>query len=440
MIENLYKIFQQHPQITTDSRKILRGCLFFALKGETFDGNAYAEKALADGAAYAIIDNPNFKKNDLYILVEDVLKTLQQLATHHRRQFDFPVIGIAGSNGKTTTKELLAAVMSAQYNALFTKGNLNNHIGVPLTLLELNKDHQVAIIEMGANHQEELWELCEIAEPTHGLITNIGKEHLEGFGGLEGVKKGESEIYQWLAAHNGTVFVNTDEPFLEELLPKQGLHLVPYMRHHMPSLENKPYEITLESAEPYLKVGFLNLKGEMLHAQSHLIGDYNFGNISTAIAIGKYFKVPNSKIKLAIENYKPSMNRSQVLTLKNGATVILDAYNANPTSMQHALRSLAQMPQKNKIAIIGDMFELGAYSEAEHRETLEMAQVLNFKELVTVGSQFFAVNTPHKGKEEVIKFEKTVDAKAWFQKKRFGKATCILIKASRSMSLETLLA
>jgi UDP-N-acetylmuramoyl-tripeptide--D-alanyl-D-alanine ligase len=434
MIENLYKIFQQHPHIVTDSRRITAGCLFFALKGETFDGNAFAEKAIIDGAAYAIIDNADFKKTEQYILVEDVLRTLQQLATHHRRQFDFPVIGIAGSNGKTTTKELVSAVMSKQYNAHFTKGNLNNHIGVPLTLLELHEDHEVAIVEMGANHQEELWELCEIAEPTHGLITNIGKEHLEGFGGLEGVKKGESEIYHWLSKHNGTVFVNDDEEFLQELLPKHGLHIVNYQRHHAPSLENMPYEITLESAEPYLKVGFLNVKGEMLHAQSHLIGEYNFGNLSTAIAIGKYFKVPSSKIKEAIENYTPSMNRSQVLTLKNGTTIILDAYNANPTSMQHALRSLAKMPQKNKIAIIGDMFELGEYSENEHQETLDIAKSLKFKELVTVGKQFFEVNT-----EGGLKFEKTEEAKDWFQKKRFGKATCILIKASRSMRLETLL-
>jgi UDP-N-acetylmuramoyl-tripeptide--D-alanyl-D-alanine ligase len=435
MIDSLYKIFQQYPQITTDSRRITEGCLFFALKGETFDGNAFAEKALADGAAYAIIDNPDFKKNDRFILVKDVLKTLQQLATHHRRQFDFPVIGIAGSNGKTTTKELVSAVMSKQYKAHFTKGNLNNHIGVPLTLLELNENHEVAIVEMGANHQEELWELCEIAEPTHGLITNIGKEHLEGFGGFEGVKKGESEIYHWLVKHNGTVFVNDDEEFLHELLPKDGIRVVNYhQQHQQPSLEHPAYEITLESAAPYLKVGFLNVKGEMLHAQSHLIGDYNFGNLSTAIAIGKYFKVPSSKIKEAIENYKPSMNRSQVMVLKNGATIILDAYNANPTSMQHALRSLAKMPQKNKIAIIGDMFELGEYSENEHHETLEIAKALNFKDLVTVGKLFFSVNT-----EGVLKFEKTEEAKAWFQKKRFGKTTCILIKASRSMRLETLL-
>jgi UDP-N-acetylmuramoyl-tripeptide--D-alanyl-D-alanine ligase len=229
--------------------------------------------------------------------------------------------------------------------------------------------------------------------------------------------------------------VNDDEEFLQELLPKQGLRVVNYQRQHQqPSLEHPAYEITLESAAPYLKVGFLNVKGEMLHAQSHLIGDYNFGNLSTAIAIGKYFKVPSSKIKEAIENYKPSMNRSQVMVLKNGATIILDAYNANPTSMQHALRSLAKMPQKNKIAIIGDMFELGEYSENEHLETLEIAKALNFKDLVTVGKQFFSVNT-----EGVLKFEKTEDAKAWFQKKRFGKTTCILIKASRSMRLETLL-
>lgn len=349
MIDTLYDIFKKHPTITTDSRKITAGCLFFALKGETFDGNAFAAKALENGAAYAIVDDSQLPQNEHFIVVNDVLKTLQQLATHHRRQFDFPVIGIAGSNGKTTTKELVSAVMSTQYNTHFTKGNLNNHIGVPLTLLELHEDHEVAIIEMGANHQKELYELCEIAEPTHGLITNIGKEHLEGFGGLEGVKKGESEIYQWLAAHKGTIFINDDEDFLQELLPTEGVRVINYQHSENPSLTNPTYEIVLKSANPYLEVGFLNSKNEMIWAQSHLVGEFNFGNLSTSIAIGKYFKVPTQKIKAGIESYKPSMNRSQILTLKSGATVILDAYNANPTSMQHALTSLSKMAQKIKL-------------------------------------------------------------------------------------------
>jgi UDP-N-acetylmuramoyl-tripeptide--D-alanyl-D-alanine ligase len=433
MMDTLYDIFKKHSTIVTDSRKISEGCLFFALKGETFDGNTFAAQALEKGAAYAIVDDAQLPQNEHFIQVKDVLKTLQQLATHHRRQFDFPVIGIAGSNGKTTTKELVSAVMSSQYKAHFTKGNLNNHIGVPLTLLELNEDHEVAIIEMGANHQKELYELCEIAEPTHGLITNIGKEHLEGFGGLEGVKKGESEIYHWLAAHKGTIFINDDEEFLQELLPTEGMRCINYHRSETPSLSNPAYENVLKSANPYLEVGFLNSKAEMVYAQSHLVGDYNFGNLSTAIAIGKYFKVPTQKIKAGIEGYKPSMNRSQVLTLKSGATVILDAYNANPTSMQHALVSLSKMGHKHKIAIIGDMFELGEYSESEHKETLAFAKSLKFKELITVGKHFFDVNT------EGVRFETTEEAKQWFKTKRFGKATCLLIKASRGMRLESLL-
>ncbi len=433
MIDALYTIFKKHPVVTTDSRKITKGCLFFALKGETFDGNAFAAQAIENGAIFAIVDDPELPHNESFIRVGDVLRTLQQLATRHRRQFDFPVIGIAGSNGKTTTKELVSAVMSTQYNTHFTKGNLNNHIGVPLTLLELNEDHEVAIIEMGANHQKELHELCDIAEPTHGLITNIGKEHLEGFGGLEGVKKGEAEIYHWLAAHKGTIFINDDEDFLQELLPTEGGRVINYALSHSPSLSNPTYENVLKSANPYLEVGFLNSKEEMVYAQSNLIGDYNFGNISTAIAIGKYFKVPTLKIKAGIEGYKPSMNRSQVLTLASGATVILDAYNANPTSMQHALMSLSKMPQKNKIAIIGDMFELGEYSESEHSETLQFAKSLNFKELITVGKHFSGVNT------EGVTFHTTAEAKEWFNTKKFGKSSCLLIKASRGMRLETLL-
>jgi UDP-N-acetylmuramoyl-tripeptide--D-alanyl-D-alanine ligase len=453
-IETLYGIFQKHPVVTTDSRRITEGCIFFALKGDAFDGNAFAEASLAAGADYAVIDKAAFKKDDRYILVDDVLTTLQKLATHHRQQFDFPIIGIAGSNGKTTTKELVAATLSSHYNTLSTAGNLNNHIGVPLTLLQLAENHQVAVIEMGANHPNELHELCEIAQPTHGLITNIGKEHLEGFGGLEGVKQAESEIYRWLAQHNGTIFINDDEEFLHELLPTvrkdsfvhrtplegEGVRVINYHHADKPSLENFEYEIALLAADPFLKVGFLNSKNELLHAKTKLVGSYNFGNIATAIAVGKYFKVPTHKVKIALENYVPSMNRSQVVILESGATLIKDAYNANPTSMQAALRSLTQMPQQRKIAIIGDMFELGEYSEAEHFETLQFAKSLNFSTLVTIGKEFGkAVSLLETQNTEGVHFDTTAAAREWFQEQKFDADTCLLIKASRSMKLETIL-
>ena len=432
MIETLYKIFQEYQTVTTDTRQITEGCIFFALKGDTFDGNVFAEKALELGAKCAVIDNISFKKDDRYFLVDDVLTTLQDLARHHRRQFDFPIIAITGSNGKTTTKELMAVVMSTQYNTHFTKGNLNNHIGVPLTLLQLNAEHEVAIIEMGANHQGEINLLCKITEPTHGLITNMGKAHLEGFGGFEGVKKGKSEMYRWLAMHQGTIFLNQDEPYLMECLPQGALRVINYCRSHAPCMTTPQYEITLEASEGFLKVGFLNSKGEMVYATTNLIGEYNFANISTAVVVGKYFKVPTSKIKGALENYVPSMNRSQLMEYK-GATLIMDAYNANPSSMKQALLNLSKMPQAYKIAIIGDMRELGEESVREHISILELANCLNFNELVTVGNEFGRINT------EGVHFNETENAKAWFQNKKFEKETCILIKGSRGMKLETLL-
>ena len=437
MIEQLYKIFQEYQTVTTDTRQITEGCIFFALKGDNFDGNVFAEKALELGAICAVIDNISFKNDDRYFLVDDVLTALQDLARHHRRQFDFPIIAITGSNGKTTTKELMAAVMSNQYNTHFTKGNLNNHIGVPLTLLQLNAEHEVAIIEMGANHQGEIDLLCKITEPTHGLITNMGKAHLEGFGGIEGVKKGKSEMYRWLATHHGTIFLNEDEPYLLECLPQSASRIITYCRSHEPSLTTPQYEITLEASEGFLRVGFLNSKGEMVYATTNLIGEYNFANISTAVAVGKYFKVPTSKIKNALENYVPSMNRSQLVDYK-GATLIMDAYNANPSSMKQALLNLAKMPQAYKIAIIGDMRELGDESLREHISILELANSLNFNELVTVGNEFGRVNTPE-GINKELHFNDTEKAMTWFQNKKFENETCILIKGSRGMKLETLL-
>jgi UDP-N-acetylmuramoyl-tripeptide--D-alanyl-D-alanine ligase len=434
MLKSLYKKFQDHPHITTDSRKITEGCIFFALKGESFDGNSFAEKAIEQGAAYAVIDNPVFKKNRQYILVKDVLKTLQKLATYHRRQFEFPLIVIAGSNGKTTTKELVSAVMSTHYNTHFTRGNLNNHIGVPLTLLQLNEEHDVAVIEIGANHQGENHLLCDITEPTHGIVTNMGKDHLEGFGGFEGSKKANAEVYKWLAKHNGTIFINDDEMYLKDWLPTEGGHKIYYRREENPSMQHFEYETALISANPYLEVGFLDEKGGMVKTLSHLVGEYNFANIITAIAIGKYFKVPARKIKEAIENYIPSMNRSQIVQHESGATLLLDAYNANPSSMAAALKTLSQMPQKNKIAIIGDMRELGDESAAEHKYIFEMAKTLNFNELVTVGQEFKMLNT------EGVSFLSSEEARDWFKNQKFDTDTCILFKASRGIGLEKILA
>lgn len=433
-IDEIYKIFKAKPIVTTDSRSITEGCLFFALKGETFDGNLFAQKALEDGAAFAVIDNPDYKQNDRFILVENVLKTLQNLATYHRRQFDIPFIAIAGSNGKTTTKELVAAVMNSQYNTHFTKGNFNNHIGVPFTLLKLTDDHEAAIIEIGANHQGETHDLCVILEPTHGVVTNMGKDHLEGFGGIEGVKMGNSEIYRWLANNRGTVFVNEDEPFLKEWLPKEGLHKIFYQQNTHLSMDDPRYQARLDTAAPLLKVSFLDEKGHILHTDTHIVGDYNFANVMTAIAIGKYFKVPGRKISKSISEYVPSMNRSQLV--KHGeATIILDAYNANPSSLSLALKSLAQMPQKKKIAIMGDMFELGDESDTEHKAVYELAKSLNFNTLITVGHAFAKIANPTEGGV----FESNKEAKEWFEKQDFDADTCILIKGSRGMKLEVLL-
>ena len=442
--EELYKIFQKHPSVTTDTRRITEGSIFFALKGETFDGNTFAEQALELGAAYAVIDNSDFKKNERLLLVKDVLTALQDLARHHRRQFDIPFIAITGSNGKTTTKELVAAVMNTRYNTLFTKGNFNNHIGVPLTLLQVTEDHEAAIIEMGANHQGEIDLLCSIAEPTHGLITNIGKAHLEGFGGIEGVKQGKSEMYRWLAAHNGTAFINEDEAFLSGLAPL-NVRKIGYRQSDNPLKHTPQYEARLDGVDPFLNLSILNEKGNLLPIHTQIVGIYNFNNILTAIAVGKYFKVPAAKIQKAIANFIPEMNRSQVVKYGE-ATLILDAYNANPSSMRQALLNLAAMPQSKKVAIIGDMRELGDESAVEHLEILTLAKSLKFNQLVTVGDDFGRAQTASKGKntEELVPpsreshFSTNLEAKEWFKNQSFNKDTCILIKGSRGMKLEVL--
>ncbi len=431
-ITSIYEHFKQHPNIVTDSRKVTPSCMFFALKGERFNGNDYAAQALAEGAAFAIVDEPQKQADGRIIQVDDVLTTLQQLATHHRRQFNIPVLAITGSNGKTTTKELVSAVLSSHYPTHFTKGNLNNHIGVPLTLLSMPDKTEVAVIEMGANHPCEIDFLCRIAEPTHGLITNVGKAHLEGFGGFEGVKRTKSELYRYLAERNGLVFINRDEPYLTDLAGDNRLKLF-YLQSENPDVSNVPFEVKLVAEEPFVEVAFLDEKGQLVHARSQLIGRYNFNNIMTAVVIGKYFKVPAEKIVASIESYIPSNNRSQLMEVGTN-TFILDAYNANPTSMKSAISSFAKLLGKHKVAILGAMKELGGYCDEEHMAIAELANNSDFSKLVLVGEEF------RKAAESTgaLFFDNTHQLKEWYSSQVFNE-TKFLIKGSRSVGLEQLL-
>ncbi len=431
-IDLIYQNYLQHPNIITDSRKVEPGCLFFALKGERFNGNQFAAKAIADGAALAIVDEAVDLPAGKSIRVDDVLTTLQALATHHRRQFNIPVLAITGSNGKTTTKELVSAVLGSHYPTHFTKGNLNNHIGVPLTILAMPAKTDVAVIEMGANHQGEIDFLCRIAEPTHGLITNVGKAHLEGMGGFEGVKKTKSELYRYLAERNGLVFVNKDEPFLEGLATGNRLQLF-YLKSDQPDVVNVPFEVKLVAEEPFMEVAFLSEKGELVHAKSQLIGRYNFNNIMTAIVIGKYFKVPSKKIIAAIEDYVPSNNRSQLKTIGSN-TFILDAYNANPTSMKSAITAFSKMNTTSKVAILGAMKEMGEYSNEEHLSIAEQAASSGFNQVVLVGEEF----RDAADRVGAAFFENTAQLKAWFDAAKM-EGTHFLIKGSRSIGLEGML-
>ena len=431
-IEQLYAVYQQYAQVTIDSRQAGPGSLFFALHGERFDGNQFAALALEQGAAYAIIDNPAFAAGERCILVPDVLEALQQLARHHRRQFGIPVIGITGSNGKTTTKELISAVLGSHYRLHFTSGNLNNHIGVPLTLLAMPLDAEIAVIEMGANHQGEIDALSRIAEPTHGLITNIGKAHLEGFGGIEGVKKGKSELYRFLAETGGTAFVNSDAAFLEELSAPVAKRVF-YRRSDGVPAAGAAVEVQLLHSEPFVEARFLRRDGSYRELSSRLIGGYNFSNIMTAIALGQYFQVPDDKIAAAIEGYIPSNNRSQLVE-RGGNTFVLDAYNANPTSMREALLAFRAMAGGPKLAIIGEMRELGEDSQAEHEAIAQLAASQGFAALAFVGSGFQYLS----GQEGCLHFPEVESLKAWFEAQGF-QGHLILVKGSRANQLERLL-
>ncbi|MCC7246392.1 MAG: UDP-N-acetylmuramoyl-tripeptide--D-alanyl-D-alanine ligase [Saprospiraceae bacterium] len=435
-VPELYDIYLKHPVVSTDSRLLPENCIFFALRGANFDGHQYVQKALESGAAKAVIDDPSFQFNDRCLLVPDVLKALQDLAQWHRRQFEIPVIGIGGSNGKTTTKELVSAVLSNHYACHFTKGNLNNHIGVPLTLLAMPADTEVAIIEMGTNQPGDVAQLCDIAQPTHGLITNIGKEHLEGFGNLEGVKKAEAELFDYLRRHGGAAFVNLSEKYLKSM--SRGVaHRVHYNEAERPgSGSNGSIDVQLLAEMPFVRVAFTcDENRPPIEVNTRLYGRHNFNNIMTAIALGIYFKVPGDKIKSALENYIPSNNRSQLLQ-RGEATILLDAYNANPSSMRPALQSLAAMPAGRRIAILGDMRELGHESLAEHESLLRFANRLGLDQIVLVGPEFART----KGlKNKALRFNTTAEAKTrWFDLQDFGQSH-ILIKGSRGIGLEKLL-
>ncbi|MFN8295246.1 MAG: UDP-N-acetylmuramoyl-tripeptide--D-alanyl-D-alanine ligase [Chitinophagales bacterium] len=424
-IKELYQLFLKSNGVTTDTRKIGRGQIYFALKGNNFNGNTFASEAVEQGAAYSIIDEHEFNKNEKCILVDDVLNTLQQLANYHLKQVNpKAIIAITGSNGKTTTKELVHAVLATTFNTHYTKGNLNNHIGIPLTLLEMASDTEIAVIEMGANHQKEIESYCKYVEPTHGIITNCGKAHLEGFGGIEGIRKGKGELYDFLKVHNGFVFVNGDDDILLNMLNQRNFsNYISYGN----KLSNK-YSSKILIDNPFLKIQF-----EDVEINSNLFGSYNYSNIMCAIAVGKHFGVQNEEIKDAISTYQPENARSQVIE-KNGYHLILDAYNANPTSMQHALESFAKSSSRQKIVILGDMFELGVDAMKEHQFIASLCEQLHFDKIVLVGNDFSKTQTSN----AVLKFQTTNEAQVWFLQQDFSNSE-ILLKGSRSMKMENII-
>src|SRR6187551_738000 len=424
-IEALYQTYLQYPSIQTDTRKIESGDLFFALKGANFDGNQFAKEAIDKGAAYAIIDDAAFSIAEKTILVQDSLQTLQLLAKHHRLQFTIPFIAITGSNGKTTTKELTHAVLATSFKTYTTEGNLNNHIGVPLTILKIKPDAEFAVIEMGANHLQEIASYCQIATPTHGLITNCGKAHLEGFGSEEGVRKGKGELFDHLRTlTHGFAFVMWDYDYLQKM--SKGISgIIKYGTKDNDHVIGK-----ILPNENFLKVQITQgLDNGIISTQ--LVGEYNLPNVLAAVTVGKFFEVPEDKIVSAIENYTPSNSRSQLIE-KDSNKIILDAYNANPSSMKLAIENFARKNSENKILMLGAMAELGKQSLQEHQEIIDLIKKYSWKEVVLVGGDFLKLSHPF------LSFENSLQAKEWFAKQHFGNSY-ILVKGSRSMQMEKIL-
>ena len=425
-ISFLYELYKQHPQIQTDTRKLELGDLYFALKGPNFNGNVFAISALENGASYAIVDEPIAYSEPIehrIIQVDNVLSTLQALAKHHREQFAIPFIGITGSNGKTTTKELVFTVLASHFKTYTTQGNLNNHIGVPLTILSIGTDAQMAVIEMGANHLKEIGSYCEYAMPNYGLITNCGKAHLEGFGSEEGVKKGKGELYDYLRNNNGRAFVMSDYDYLVSM--SAGLSEVITYGNKTGTIQADP-----RTVNGFLQVNFT--QGAPIDIiQTQLVGEYNLPNILAAVSIGLYFKVPVDKIKRAIENYAPSNSRSQLIKWK-GNDVILDAYNANPSSMHLAIENFAKLNATHKIVCIGGMKELGSTSIAEHQQLIQLLEKNEWEQVVLVGGDF------EHCQHNYTFFANAVEAKHWLKAQAFENRT-ILIKGSRGIQMEQVL-
>lgn len=419
-IKDIHDLFLKCSSVSIDTRKIENNSMFFAIKGERFDANTFTEEALKKGASYVVIDNQDFFIDERTILVKDTLEALQKLSKFHREYLKLPIIALTGSNGKTTTKELINVVLSKRYITKATVGNLNNHIGVPLTLLSFDSKTEIGIVEMGANHQKEIEFLCEIAQPDFGYITNFGKAHLEGFGGVEGVIKGKSEMYQFLSENNKFVFVNLDDAIQTEKTENN-------LRITFSQIDkNASVFINSITANPFVEIDYNGIK-----VKSNLIGLYNANNINAAITIGRYFKVSDEEIKEAIESYVPENNRSQML-VKNSNEIILDAYNANPSSMEVAIKNFLQLDKNNKVAILGDMFELGDESLSEHKSMIALLEKESDVKTYFVGSHFNA----NKIESDFVKFFETFEAFSDFIKEEKLEDKMILIKGSRGMALE----
>ena len=421
-IIDLYDLFIHNPQITTDSRNCPKGSIFFALKGDKFDGNQYAGKALASGCVYAVIDNPDYYIGERTILVDNVLKTLQQLAHHHRKVLGLPIIGITGTNGKTTTKELLAAVLSTKFNLLYTEGNFNNHIGVPLTLLRLTHDHEMAVIEMGASHPGDIKELVDIVHPNYGIITNVGRAHLEGFGSFEGVIRTKGELYDYIRRSKGKIFIKKENEYLQSIA--KGIEQITYGNGDDAFASGQ-----VVSCDPFLVFNWKQ-QGKLHTVETHIIGSYNLDNVLAAVAVGRFFKIPAERIRRAIAAYEPTNNRSQFKKTDNNE-LIIDAYNANPSSMKVALDNFITMPVQPKAIILGDMRELGPTSDELHAEVVAQIKKGQFDKVFLCGEHFSKVG------KEFSPFA-TTEAMVEELRKQPLKGYHILIKGSHSMGLEKL--
>ena len=419
-IAELYQVYLQHPSIQTDTRKLKNGDLYFALKGPNFNGNIFALHALETGAAYSIVEEFEGDADARIIKVDNVLQTLQELALHHRKQFNIPFIAITGSNGKTTTKELAHEVLSKGYITYTTEGNLNNHIGVPLTILKIKGDAQIAIIEMGANHLLEIASYCRYALPTHGLITNCGKAHLEGFGSEEGIRKGKGELFDHLRDNGGTAFVMWDYEYLREM--SKGIPEIKTYGTHDAGITG-----TVKNNATFLEVE-ITAGADAGIIKTQLVGEYNLPNILAAVALGKYFNIPDSTIREAIEQYTPSNSRSQLIH-SGSNQVILDAYNANPTSMKAAIENFARMAGTDKVLMLGGMMELGNESVQEHQAIVDLINEYTWTHIVLVGGDFYQAKGDH------LYFTNSTEAAAWYKEQHFEN-TAILIKGSRSMQME----